>query len=221
MNPSRTALMAIDLQNEYRSTGAYPVEGYDAVLANAAAIIAAARASHVPVIHIQAWADDEAQRDYPLLHDGLAPELRSAVPGSDGADICTEVAPLSGETVIRKAWPSAFRDTRLKNTLSRMGVEDLLTFGVWSDSCVRASVFDAVFAGYRVWLAKDACGSGTGMMHRTAILDMANRLYGGGVLRTAEAVKALRAEPHAVWKCSRPVEFHYRLETIDALYETL
>jgi nicotinamidase-related amidase len=221
MNPRRTAVMAIDLQNEYRSTGAYPVEGYDAVLANAAAIIAVARASQVPIIHIQAWADDEAQRDYPLLHDGLAPELRSAVPGSDGADICKEVAPLSGETVIRKAWPSAFRDTRLKNALSRMGIEDLLTFGVWSDSCVRASVFDAVFAGYRVWLAKDACGSGTAMMHRTAILDMANRLYGGGVLRTVEAVRALRAEPHAVWKCSRPVEFHYRLETIDALYETL
>jgi nicotinamidase-related amidase len=221
MKPGNTALMVIDLQNEYRANGAYPVEGYGAILVNAASVIAAARAAQVPVIHAQAWADDEAQRDYPLLHDGLTEELRSAVPGSHGADICGEVAPLSGETVILKPWPSAFRGTDLKNILLRMGVENVIAFGVWSDSCVRASVFDAIFAGYHVWLVKDACGSGTETMHRTAILDMANRLYGGGVLRAAEAVKALRAKPHVAWICVRPVEFQYRLETLDLLYETL
>lgn len=31
----RSAILSIDLQNEYRSTGAYPVAGYDRILANA------------------------------------------------------------------------------------------------------------------------------------------------------------------------------------------
>ncbi len=84
-----------------------------------------------------------------------------------------------------------------------------------------ATVFDAVFAGFRVWLIKDACGSGTDFMNRVAILDMANRLYGGGVLKTAEALKALRGEPHQAWRCSRPVEFQYTAATADTLYESL
>jgi len=221
MNPRTTAVLAIDFQNEYRRVAAYPVEGYDAILANAAAVIAAARAARVPVIHAQAWIEDAAKGDYKLLHEGLAPELRSAVADSPGAAICAEVAPLSGEAVIRKAWPSAFRDTTLGDALSRLGIQHLLTLGVWSDSCVRASVFDAVFAGYRVWLVKDACGSGTETMHRAAVLDMANRLYGGGVLRAAEANKALQAKAYTAWKCARPVEFLYRIETIDSLYEAL
>jgi nicotinamidase-related amidase len=221
LKPGNTALLAIDLQNEYRAKAAYPVEDYDGVLAKAAAVIAAARAAQVPVVHAQAWADGEAQRSYALLHDGIPEALRSAAPGSDGADICAEVAPMPGETVIRKPWPSAFRDTGLKEVLARSGIESLIAFGVWTDSCVRASVFDAVFAGYHVWLVKDACGSGTETMHRTAILDMANRLYGGGVLSAAEAIKALQAEPHRAWTCKRPVEFLYRVETLDLLYEAL
>ena len=36
MNLAATALLAIDLQNEYRPGAAWPVVGYDAVLANAA-----------------------------------------------------------------------------------------------------------------------------------------------------------------------------------------
>ncbi|TIP46304.1 MAG: cysteine hydrolase, partial [Mesorhizobium sp.] len=37
MNLAKTALLVIDLQNEYRPGAAWPVVGYDAVLANTAA----------------------------------------------------------------------------------------------------------------------------------------------------------------------------------------
>ncbi|MDQ0474363.1 cysteine hydrolase family protein [Labrys wisconsinensis] len=219
--PRSTVVLSIDLQNEYRAACIYPVEDYDRILANASAVIAAARAGGVPVIHVQAWVGEEDRQHYPLLEASLTDDLRSAVAGSDGAGICEEVAPLEGETVIRKRWPSAFHDTDLDERLRRLGAENIVTVGVWTDSCVRASVFDAVFRSYRVWLVKEACGSRTDAMHRTAMLDMANRLYGGGVLRTGEALKALRGQPHAAWRCSRPIEFPYTLATIDGLYDVL
>jgi hypothetical protein len=53
------------------------------------------------------------------------------------------------------------------------------------------------------------------------MLDMANRLYGGGILRMAEALKALGGESFEGWRCTRPVEFVYTLETVDRLYEAL
>jgi maleamate amidohydrolase len=221
VNIRSSVVLTIDLQNEYRSRGAYPVEGYDRILANTAAVIAAARKASVPVIHVQFWVAQEERYRSPLLEASLTDELRSGVAGTAGAGICAEVAPIGGEHCIRKRCPSAFHDTELDGELRRRGTEHIFVMGVWSDSCVRATVLDAVLGGFRVWLVKDACGSGTETMHRTAILDMANRLYGGGVLRTTEALKVLRAEPYSAWRCSRPVEFQYTLASLDALYDSL
>lgn len=221
MDLRRCALLSIDLQNEYRTSGAYPVEGFDQILANATQLIAAARASAMPVIHAQAWVRHDERQHYPLLEASIPDELRSAVAGSAGAELCREVAPTTNEPIVRKRWPSAFKETELDSELRRLNAADIMIMGVWTDSCVRATVFDAIYQGYRVSLVKDACGSGTEAMHRTATLDIANRLYGGGILRTAEALKALRGEPYTAWRCTRPVEFLYTLNWVDTLYETL
>lgn len=221
MKLDHAAILAVDLQNEYRHDATWPVSGYDAILANTATVMAAARQAKIPVIHVQAWVEEAARADYARLDECLPDELRSAVAGSSGADICAEVAPVSGDIILRKKWPSAFQHTGLDDDLRQRGIEDLVVTGVWTDSCVRGSVFDAVYRGYRVWLVKDACGSMTEMMHRVAILDMANRLYGGGVLTTVEAVKALSGGPYHAWRCTRPIEFRYDAENYDSLYEAL
>ena len=86
---NRAALLVIDLQNEYRPGAAWPVIGYDAVLANAARLIEAARAAGIPVIHAQAWVKPEERAGYARQEEIMTEEFRSAVAGSGGADICT------------------------------------------------------------------------------------------------------------------------------------
>lgn len=221
MIQGRTAVICVDLQNEYREGAAWPVLGYDAVLANSARLIAAAHAAEAPVVHLQAWVDEADRAAYARQKDCLSDETRSAVAGSDGAAICDEVAPAAGDIVVRKQWPSGFMGTDLESILRQRGVEDIVVAGVVTDSCVQGTVYDAVYRGFRVWLVKDACSSLSRMMHRTAVLDMANRLYGGGVLSTGEAVKALAGEPHRAWRCTRPVEFAYEADTLDRFYEAL
>lgn len=218
---NHTALLVIDLQNEYRPGAAWPVVGYDAVLANAARLIEAARAGGIPVIHAQAWVKPEERAGYARQEEILTEEFRSAVAGSEGAGICAEVAALPGDIVVHKHWPSAFRRTDLSTRLADLKVENLIVTGVLTDSCVTESVFDAVYQGFRVWLVKDACGSMSEAMHRTGMLDMANRLYGGGILRMLEALKALAGQSFEGWRCTRPVEFAYTLETVDRLYDAL
>lgn len=218
---NHAALLVIDLQNEYRPGAAWPVVGYDAVLANAASLIAAARAAGIPVIHALAWVKPEERAGYARQEEILTEEFRSAVAGSEGADICTEVAALPGDIVIHKHWPSAFRRTDLSQRLADLKIENLVVAGVLTDSCVTESVFDAVYQGFRVWLVKDACGSMSEAMHRTGMLDMANRLYGGGILRMPEALRALAGQSFDGWRCTRPVQFVYTLETVDSLYEAL
>lgn len=221
MDLARTAILLIDFQNEYRPGAAWPIVDYDGVLARATAVLDAARRAGVKAFHVQAWVEEGSRAGYARLDEDVAAEFRYAVAGTDASDICAEVAPLPGEVVVRKTWPTAFRDTNFEKDLTDLGIENLIVTGILTDSCVRATVFDAVYAGFRVWLVKDAMGSMSTMMHRTATLDMANRLYGGGVLKTAEAVKALRGEPYRVWRCTRPVEFAYEADTIDRFYEAL
>jgi nicotinamidase-related amidase len=221
MNLAASALLVIDLQNEYRPGAAWPVIGYDTILENAASLIETARAAGMPVIHAQAWVKPEERKTYTRQEEILTEEFRSAVAGSHEAEICAEVAPLPGDIVIHKHWPSVFRRTDLAQRLAALGIENLMVAGVLTDSCVTESVFDAVYQGFRVWLVKDACGSMSETMHRTGMLDMANRLYGGGILRMPEALKALAGQNFDGWRCTRPVEFTYTLETVDRLYETL
>lgn len=221
INIDTAAVLAIDLQNEYRNGAAYPVEGFDDVLSIASTVMAAARTAGRPVIHVQAWVEEDDRGAYPLLNDGLPENKGSAVAGSDGAELCAETGPAAGETVIRKRWPSAFKETSLLDHLRDSGITDLFIVGVWTDSCVRASVFDAVYRGFHVRIVKDACGSGTEAMHRTAVLDMANRLYGGSVLAGEQAVAAFSGRPYAGWHCSHPIELPYTVATIDSLYEAL
>ena len=221
MTPADTALVVIDLQNEYRADQTWAVVGYDAILANAAQLIAAARAADVPVVHAQGYVEPEERGEYALHEEAVGEAFRSAVAGDWGADICEEVAPVAGELVIRKHWPSAFRHTDLEGQLRARGIANLVVTGILTDSCVTATVFDAVYLGFRVFLVKDACGSMSEAMHRTGLLDMANRLYGGGVLKTAEALKALNGEPFEGWRCTRPVEFAYTLESVNAMYDSL
>lgn len=171
MNLATTALLVIDLQNEYRPGAAWPVVGYDAVLANTAQLIEAARKVGVPVVHAQAWIKPEERDGYARQEEILTEEFRSAVADSEGAQICAEVAAQPGDIVIHKHWPSAFLRTDLSQRLAALGIENLIVAGVLTDSCVTASVFDAVYHGFRVWLVKEACGSMTEAMHRTGMLD--------------------------------------------------
>lgn len=215
----KAAALFVDLQEEHRGDQRLLVEGYEAVLANAARLQRAARVASAPVIHCAYIVDPAAARPFhPMLDDG-----RSAF--SDKNDpltaLCPETGPVGDEVVLVKAEANAFGDGRLVPLLRGRGVEWLFVSGVWSEACVDATVRDAVARGFRVVLVKDACGSGTETMHRTAILNLANRLYGGAVVDTDAACRLLAGETVEAWTTDRPVPMRFRADTIDALYRAL
>lgn len=131
------------------------------------------------------------------------------------------MAPLGGEAVIVKNDASCFAHTDLLDRLRAAGTEWLVVAGAWTEACVAATVRDAIAAGLRVLLVKDACASGTAMMHRTAILNLANRLLGGGVADTDNAVALLAGGTATVWRHQNMVPFRYTADTVDSLYEDL
>ena len=94
------ALLVIDLQNEYFPTGKLPLVGIEAATANAARVIADARANGVPVIHVR--------------HEAAKADAAVFTPGTPNTQIHASVAPVEGEAVIVKHFPNSFRETPLK-----------------------------------------------------------------------------------------------------------
>ena len=80
---------------------------------------------------------------------------------------------------------------------------------------------DAVELGFRVVLVKDACGSGSVAMHETAILNLANRLYGGAVTDTDGACRLMAGETVEVWMVEGSVPLRFTYENAARLYREL
>jgi len=221
LDPRRAALACIDLQEEHRGDARYLVERYDAVLANVARLQQAARATGVAILHF-AYVVNELPGAMRPLHP-RTPDGRSVFSSAgDGLTaICTEVAPAGAEETFVKADASIFTVPGLAPRLCALGIEWLVVAGVWTEACIAASVKDAVDRGLRVLLVKDACGSGSAAMHQTAILNLANRLYGGAVADTGQACRLLGGQRLDAWQVEGAVPLRYSFQTAAALYDSL
>ncbi|CAG0975808.1 nicotinamidase/pyrazinamidase [Rhodocyclaceae bacterium] len=140
-----TALILIDIQNDYFPGGALPVEGSEAATQEAARLLDRWRARHLPVIHVQ--------------HLSVRPGAPFLIPGTTGADIHVDVVPLPDEIVVTKNFPNSFRDTPLLERLRAVDADSLVIAGMMTHMCIDSTVRAAFDLGFRCVLAQDACAT--------------------------------------------------------------
>jgi len=143
---SNTALLLIDLQNDYYQSydGAkWPLSETEKVSNNAATLLARFRDNNMPVVHVR--------------HEFPSSEAPFFLPNSDGAKIHSSVAPIENEPVVLKHQINSFRDTDLQKTLESLNVEKLIIVGAMSHMCIDAVARAAVDFGYECHVAHDAC----------------------------------------------------------------
>ena len=140
-----TALLVIDIQNDYFPGGAMELEGADAAGAKASSAITRFRNEGKPVIHVR--------------HLSVRPGSTFFLPGTRGAEIHAAVSPEGAETVVEKNFPNSFRGTNLESTLKGLGVKNLVVAGMMTHMCVDATVRHAADLGYKITLLGDACAT--------------------------------------------------------------
>ena len=163
--PSRTALICVDVQNDFCEGGSLAVTGGAAVAAALAEHVRAHRADYALVVASRDWHID------PGSHWSSHPDFVRSWPvhcraGSAGAALHPAFAEVAGEldAVVDKGQYgdgySAFlgadqagRD--LAGLLREAGVEEVVVAGLATDHCVRATALDARREGFRVRLAQD------------------------------------------------------------------
>lgn len=142
---SRTALILIDIQNDYFDTGKWPVAKMQTIAGNAARLLERARVANETILHIR--------------HEILADSAPFFVPGTPGAEIHASVASRPGEPVILKHFANAFRETSLRKDLEAAEVTRLVICGAMSQMCVDATTRAAADFGYEITVIEDACGA--------------------------------------------------------------
>ena len=159
----RSALLVVDVQNDFCSGGALAVPGSESVITALNRHLDAARQQGVPVYASRDW--HPARTTHFKDYGGLWPV--HCVQHSRGADFHPDLRLPPEVMVVTKgvddAAPgySAFDGTTssgatLSNDLRARGVTHLYVGGLATDYCVRASVLDALEAGFHVTLLDDA-----------------------------------------------------------------
>ena len=140
-----TALLLIDIQNDYFPGGAMELAGSVEAGVQAGKLIEVFRRKALPVIHVQ--------------HISTRPGATFFVPGTRGLEIHPCVSPREGETIIQKNFPNSFRDTPLLEHLRENKITRLVIAGMMTQMCVDSTVRAAADLGFACSLAHDACAT--------------------------------------------------------------
>lgn len=140
-----TALVLVDIQNDYFPGGNMALEGMDAAAANAARLLAGFRERGLPVFHVS--------------HLSVRSGATFFVPGTPGADLHVSVKPAAGEPVVEKNFPNSFRGTSLLEQLRGANADGVVIAGAMSHMCIDATTRAAFDHGLRCTVAEDACAT--------------------------------------------------------------
>ncbi|PKK36729.1 cysteine hydrolase [Siphonobacter sp. SORGH_AS_0500] len=141
----KTALILIDIQNDYFPNGANELVGSEEASLRAREILTSFRKKNDLVVHIQ--------------HVSTRAGSTFFLPDTFGAEMHEHVKPLENEKVIIKHYPNSFRETELLVYLKENDINHLVIAGMMTHMCVDATVRAAKDLGYTIEVIADACAT--------------------------------------------------------------
>ncbi|MFC2056945.1 cysteine hydrolase family protein [Chloroflexota bacterium] len=161
IKPGHTAIIVVDMQNDYCSpegavSGKHDWRRVQAIIPRFRNFLDKARENQVRIIFIQTNREE---------HDLSGPELELRTRwgrkgcvsrrGSWGAKFDDNLQPRDADTIVEKTKYSAFTGTDLDDLLKGWGVRTLVMTGVSTCTCVETTTRDGFMRDYYIILAKD------------------------------------------------------------------
>lgn len=166
-----TALLLQDLQNDLVK-GTRPVQPLDgaSLIANCCRLLAAARASGMPVIHVRTSRRPDL-KDLPRQPLGSAPFTGSQplVENTWGSQIVSEIEIRPEDPVITKHTTSPFHTTDIGVYLRRFGITTLILTGYSTTGVVESMLRDSRDFDYQCVVARDCCAAPTAQEHEVCM----------------------------------------------------
>ncbi|HWO98697.1 MAG TPA: cysteine hydrolase family protein [Bacillus sp. (in: firmicutes)] len=141
-----TALIIVDIQNDYFPNGKMELSNPEKAAANASKVLDWFRQNNKDnIFHVQ--------------HIASSPELGFFLPNTEGAELHETVLPLEHENIITKHFPNSFLKTELESKLKEKEVTKVVVVGMMTHMCIDATVRAAVDLGFETTLIEDACAT--------------------------------------------------------------
>jgi nicotinamidase-related amidase len=141
----KTALLIIDIQNDYFPGGKYPLVNPLEAAQKAYMILQCFREQGGHHVHIQ--------------HISLEPDATFFIKGDSGSDIHDSVAHFEGEPIVYKHEVNSFLNTNLLDLLKSWEIERVIITGMMTHMCVDGTARAASDLGFDVIVAEDACAT--------------------------------------------------------------
>ena len=178
LDPSTTAVVLIEYQNDFTSEGGALHGAVSAVmdstemLAKTQAVVAAARAAGVTVMHapitFAAGYNEISSHPYGILKGVV--DGNAFVKGTWGADIVDELAPSQDDIVIEgKRGLDTFASTNLDFILRSKGIRTIALGGFLTNCCVESTMRSGYENGYQVITLSDCVAATSPEEHDNAI----------------------------------------------------
>ena len=140
-----TALLIIDIQNDYFPGGKMELVEPLAAARKAYGLLQCFREHQGHHVHIQ--------------HIATRPGATFFLPGDRGTDIHDAVSHFEGEPIVQKHYPNSFRGTELLDLLHGWEIGRVVVCGMMTHMCVDATTRAAADLGFPVLLAGNACAT--------------------------------------------------------------
>jgi nicotinamidase/pyrazinamidase len=186
----RTALVVVDVQNDFCEGGSLAVPGGEAVAHKVAAFLEQSAASYETVVTSRDWHIDPGAHFASALHaepDFAVTWPDHCVAGTSGAEYHPAVVAAvrrhaeaeflkgqhTGAYSAFEATLSSDDETLLVTWLRARGIEELEIAGIATDYCVRATTRDAVAARFPVTVLTNLCAGVAAASTEAALEEMA------------------------------------------------
>ena len=141
----KTALVLVDIQNDYFAGGRMELSGMDAASATAKKLLHLFRENNWPTLHIQ--------------HISAQKGATFFLPDTSGAEIHESIKPFEQEAVIQKHYPNSFRETDLYDHLTGAAIKNVVICGAMSHMCIDATTRAAADLGFSCVVVHDGCAT--------------------------------------------------------------
>lgn len=199
LDPARTALVVIDMQNAWLEPGLSPLEIPMArsIVDNVNALARAMRAAGGLVAWTQStFGPDWTRFAYELLGTEQWREtiIADTAPGTHGFALYPTMDHRDGEITVTKTRPSAMiqGSSDLEQRLRDAGRDTLVITGTLTNGCCESTARDAAALGFRNIMVSDATATRSDIEHNAALINLMQLV--ADVHKTAEVLSLL--EPH-------------------------
>ncbi len=166
----KPALLIVDFVVGFCDPAQYGGGNILDAVARTKVLLRAARKNKLPIAYTRiVYAPDGSDMGSFCLK---VPGLEKLHEDSPAGQVAPDLAPQSGEYIVRKTQPSAFFGTGLAAWLMGKQVDTLIVTGATTSGCVRASVVDSMSYNFRTIVGLDCVGDRALGPHEANLFDM-------------------------------------------------